>query len=295
MDVLKQGVQNALSQFGYRLSKIDITEKPRNARPRRDEVPPIDPVWPLPRYSGMSDRQIRDGFAKYDAWHYAYAFDGGLSFPVRTSLPGPLTDDPLRHLKRFRHFIPYLVHAEQGSLRGKRVLDIACNSGFWSIQCALLGADVVGFDARPELISQANLIKAITGVQNTEFQVLDFWDMSPHALGGTFDIVLNLGILYHLPAPLEALRLTAAMTCSRVLLDTEIYRSPEAAIQLRWEDPKSIRSANRSGIVALPSRQGLELMLKDLGAKEWVEIPIHVANMPQDYRTQNRASWLITM
>jgi 2-polyprenyl-3-methyl-5-hydroxy-6-metoxy-1,4-benzoquinol methylase len=95
--------------------------------------------------------------------------------------------------------MPYLVAANGGCLRGKRILDIACNSGFWSIQCALLGAEVVGFDGRAELIRQADLIKSIVGVDDVQFRVLDFWDMSRQALGGTFDIVLNLGILCHLP------------------------------------------------------------------------------------------------
>jgi 23S rRNA G2069 N7-methylase RlmK/C1962 C5-methylase RlmI len=36
--------------------------------------------------------------------------------------------------------MPYVVQSQGGALEGKRVLDIACNSGFWSIQCALLGA-----------------------------------------------------------------------------------------------------------------------------------------------------------
>jgi 2-polyprenyl-3-methyl-5-hydroxy-6-metoxy-1,4-benzoquinol methylase len=243
----------------------------------------------------MTDDRIRAEFAKYDAWHYAYAFEGGLSFPVRTAHAGPLTAAPDRHLRRYRHFMPYLLQAHKGSLRRKRVLDIACNSGFWSVQCALLGAEVVGFDARSELVEQANLIKSIVGVENVEFRLLDFWDMTPDALGDKFDIVLNLGILYHLPAPLEALRLTAGMARDYILLDTEIYRSPEAAIQLRWEEPLSIRSANRSGIVALPSKQGLELMLRDLGAKEWFEIPLHLAHMPADYSNHHRASWLIKM
>jgi SAM-dependent methyltransferase len=180
-------------------------------------------------------------------------------------------------------------------LRGKRVLDIACNSGFWSLQCALLGAEVVGFDARPELIDQATLIKDITGVSNADFGVLDFWDMTPERLGGPFDVVLNLGILYHLPAPLEALRLTTAMSRGCILLDTEVYPSQEPSIQLRWEEPNSIRSANRSGIVALPSKVALELMLKDLGARDWFEVPLRDPQMPQDYLQHHRASWLIKM
>jgi SAM-dependent methyltransferase len=199
-------------------------------------------------------------------------------------------------LQRFRHFIPYLLAAQNGSLKGKRILDIACNSGFWSVQCALLGAEeVVGFDARNDLIEQANLIKSIVGVENAQFRVLDFWDMNPKSLGGTFDIVLNLGILYHLPQPLEVLKRTAVMARKHILLDTEVCQSPNATIELRWEEPDSIRSANRSGIVALPSKPGVDLMLKDIGAREWCEIPLRLADMPADYLQNRRASWLITL
>ena len=296
MQDLRQGVQSILGHFGYRLSRIEHSAVAETLRTSRAKIaPPAAPIWPLPRRAGITDLEIRHRFEKYDAWHYAYAFDGGLSFPARTPHAGPLTLDSDRPLKRYRHFMPYLLQRYRGSLRGKRVLDIACNSGFWSVQCALLGAEVVGFDARPELIEQANLIKDIVGVPNVEFRLLDFWDMAPAALGGKFDIVLNLGILYHLPAPLEALRITAAMSDDSILLDTEVYPSSEAAIQLRWEEPLSIRSANRSGIVALPSKQGLELMLKDVGAREWFEIPLGDPGMPADYREQRRTSWLITL
>jgi 2-polyprenyl-3-methyl-5-hydroxy-6-metoxy-1,4-benzoquinol methylase len=91
-----------------------------------------------------------------------------LSFATSHVNPGLDTDDPKRPLQRYRHFMPYVVASQGGSLKGKRVLDIACNSGFWSIQCALLGAEVVGFDARPELIEQANLLKQITGADNVD-------------------------------------------------------------------------------------------------------------------------------
>ena len=73
----------------------------------------------------------------------------------------------------------------------KNEFSIIAWTGFWSIQCALLGAEVIGFDARIDLINQANLIKSIVGIDNVEFKVLDFWDMSPQCLHGTFDVVLN--------------------------------------------------------------------------------------------------------
>jgi 2-polyprenyl-3-methyl-5-hydroxy-6-metoxy-1,4-benzoquinol methylase len=168
--MIRQNVQKILRHFVAQKEPPALIKEPA----------PVDPAWPLPRRpGGLSDEEIRKAFAKYDLWHYAYEFDGGLSFSAHHN------------------------EAQNGSLQGKRVLDIACNSGFWSIQCALLGADVVGFDARVELIEQANLVKSIVGINRVKFKLLDFWNMSPRLLDGTFDIVLNLGILYIYPSLLK--------------------------------------------------------------------------------------------
>lgn len=254
---------------------------------------PLEPIWPLPRRAGgLSDEQIREAFARFPELHYAYAFEGGLSFSTRY-VKSPPNFNPERPLQRFRHFMPHVVASQQGSLAGKRVLDIACNAGFWSIQCALLGADVVGFDGRPELIEQANLVKSIVGLNNITFSVLDFWDMNPKTLGGTFDLVLSLGILYHLPEPLAALQRTKAMARETILLDTGVYPSQDALVLLHWEEPDDIRRATQPGIVARPSKKSIELMLRHIGFADWYEIPLLSTDMPGVYLQEKRASWLI--
>jgi hypothetical protein len=83
------------------------------------------------------------------------------------------------------------------------------------------------------------------------------------------------------------------MAREHIVLDTEVYPMPEPVIQLRWEEPKNIRSANRSGIIGIPSKSSIDLMLKDMHVAEWFEIPLHVPDMPNDYRDHWRASWLI--
>ena len=291
--MIKRNLKRALQGFGYEIHKTELRSE-EQAQPRIAEPRAVEPVWPLPRRpGGFSDEEILKKAAKHDFWHYTYKFDGDVSFAARHNDPNKLADIPDRPLQRFRHFMPYLLQAQNGSLEGKRVLDIACNSGFWSIQCALLGADVVGFDARAELIEQANLIKGIVGTDNVEFRVLDFWDMSPQSLGGTFDIVLNLGILYHLPKPLEALELTRAMADDCILLDTAIYPSGNAVIKLSWEEPDDIRKASNAGFVAFPSKGAIDLMLKHMRVAEWFEIPLRTTDMPRDYLDDKRASWLI--
>jgi 2-polyprenyl-3-methyl-5-hydroxy-6-metoxy-1,4-benzoquinol methylase len=293
--MIKQGIRTLFHHLGYEIHKISISPyETRNRLEVTADPPPRDPVWPLPRRpDGLSDEEIRKEFAKHRFWHYAYAFEGGISFPVRHAKPDAFINAPERHVQRFRHFMPYLIQSQNGSLKGKRILDIACNSGFWSIQCALLGAEVVGFDARPELIEQAETIKSIVGVNNVTYKVLDFHDMSPQSLGGTFDIVLNLGVLYHLSDPLEALQRTKAMARNDILLDTAVYRSDNPVIQLRWEEPLDIWAAYLAGIVAFPSKSGINLMLRHSGVAEWFEIPIRTGAIPRDYLEQRRASWLI--
>ena len=142
--MIKRGVRRVLRRLGYDILKVPAV---RVVRPVQGALE-VAPIWPLPRSPrGPSDEEVRKEFARYKFWHYAYEFEGGLSFPPRHDNPGLDTDDAKRPLQGFRHFMPYLVAACGGSLEGKRVLDVACNSGFWSIQCALLGAEVVGFDA----------------------------------------------------------------------------------------------------------------------------------------------------
>jgi tRNA (mo5U34)-methyltransferase len=283
--LIKRSIRRALRRLGY-----DVLKLPAPQRLRRVPAPPaLEPVWPLPRQAGgPADDEIRAEFARHPHWHYAYEFAGGLSFPTSHNDPGLDTDVSGRQLQRFRHFMPYL-----GSLEGKRVLDIACNSGFWSIQCALMGADVVGFDARPELIAQANLLKRITGAERAQFRVLDFREMSPEALGGTFDVVLNLGFLYHVAEPIAALERTKRMARKQILLDTAVHPSDEFAMHLKWEEPSDIRMAAEEGMVALPTKPAVELMLRHLRFGSWIEIPVRTRDLPLDYRTGKRASWLI--
>lgn len=288
--MLKSLIRRGVRSLGY-----DILKVPSAAPPSRAPAPPpLDPIWPLPRAgAATSDAWLRSQFAAFPHWHYAYSFQGGLTFQTAHLNPGPETNDPERPLQRFRHFMPYAMDAAGGSLAGKRVLDMACNSGFWSIQCALLGAEVVGFDARPEMVAQANLLKEATGAASATFRQMHFAEATPEALGGTFDIVLNLGLLYHLPDPLAAIDRTLRLSHGHVLLDTATHPVDEHLVYLMWEQPLDIRMAAAEGMVAVPSAQSVELMLRHLGVRSSLRIPVRSADIPDVYRTQRRASWLI--
>ncbi len=290
--MVKRTIRRGLRRLGYEIQKTPPPNPPPAFVQPDARLPAIEPIWPLPARN-LSQEAIIARFAQDDLWQYAFEFAGGLNFPARHRNAGSLEDDPKRPIQRFHHVMPALSASQQGSIKGKRVLDIACSSGFWSIQCALMGANVVGFDARAELIDQANFIKEVTGAETAEFRVMDFWNMSPEALGGRFDIVLNLGILYHLPKTLEALALTKQMARDTILLDTLVHASTEALVRIQWEDPTDIRLASVSGVVAFPTRTALELMFRHLQFASWEQIPLPNTDMPLDYLENHRGTWLI--
>jgi tRNA (mo5U34)-methyltransferase len=109
-----------------------------------------------------------------------------------------LGDYPAVKWRAFAHAIP-------ADLRGKTVLDIGCNAGFYAIEMKRRGAArVVGIDSDERYLAQARLAAEVLGVE-LELHQLSVYDVA--SLGERFDLVLFMGVLYHLRHPLLALDL----------------------------------------------------------------------------------------
>ncbi len=96
-----------------------------------------------------------------------------------------------------------------GTVRGMRILDLGCHAGYWSLQAIEAGADfVVGIDGRQINIYQANLVLEAKGVDPSryQFELGNFFDYPP----GSVDLVLCLGVQYHVSSPVELFDLMAA-------------------------------------------------------------------------------------
>jgi tRNA (mo5U34)-methyltransferase len=109
-----------------------------------------------------------------------------------------LGDYPAIKWRAFAHAIP-------ADLTGCTVLDVGCNAGFYTIEMKRRGADrVVGIDWDDAYLAQARFAAEVTGV-DIEFRRMSVYDVA--ALGDRFDVVLFMGVLYHLRHPLLALDL----------------------------------------------------------------------------------------
>jgi tRNA (mo5U34)-methyltransferase len=113
------------------------------------------------------------------------------------------------------------------SLTGLTVLDIGAWDGFFSFECERRGAArVVAADyfswhgAGWGTKAGFTLAREVLGSRVEDVDI-DVMDLSPERLG-TFDLVLFLGVLYHLRHPFLALERVASVTRDRVILETVV-------------------------------------------------------------------------
>jgi tRNA (mo5U34)-methyltransferase len=117
---------------------------------------------------------------------------------VKTAPDHFLGDYPSVKFGGFRHAIPE-------DLTGKSVLDIGCNAGFYSIEMKKRGASrVLGIDSDEDYLKQARFAASVNEM-NIEFRKMNVYEV-PH-LRERFDVVIFMGVLYHLRHPLLALDL----------------------------------------------------------------------------------------
>jgi hypothetical protein len=120
-------------------------------------------------------------------------------------------------------------------LSESRVLDLACQDGSYGLEAALAGARMVGIEARERHVERARTCAEILGLrERTNIEVGDVRRVSIET-HGRFDIVLMLGILYHLDAQdaAETLERIAALTDDLLIIDTHIALNPKAAFAFR--------------------------------------------------------------
>lgn len=113
------------------------------------------------------------------------------------------------------------------SLAGRSVLDIGAWDGFFSFEAErrgaarVLAADWYSWHG-PGWGTKAGfeLARTILGSRVEDVDI-DVMDLSPERVG-TFDVVLFLGVLYHLPHPLLALERIASVTRGLLILETVV-------------------------------------------------------------------------
>ncbi|MCK1745069.1 TIGR04290 family methyltransferase [Bradyrhizobium sp. 139] len=107
-------------------------------------------------------------------------------------------------------------------LEGKTVLDIGCNAGFYAMEMKRRGAErVLGLDTDDEYLEQARFAAEVNGLK-IEFRKMSAYDVGQ--LREKFDLVIFMGVLYHLRHPLLALDLIHEHVAGDLLLFQSMLR-----------------------------------------------------------------------
>jgi tRNA (mo5U34)-methyltransferase len=116
---------------------------------------------------------------------------------------------------KWRELSPFLPD----DVSGWRILDIGCNAGFYSFELAKRGADVLAVDREPRYLRQAEWARRQFGLEDrVQLRRLDVYALA--RMQEDFDLVLFLGVLYHLRHPLLALDIVAERTKRLLVLQT---------------------------------------------------------------------------
>lgn len=200
----------------------------------------------------MDKAELARRVAAFPRWHYQIDL-GGVVTPVWN--PSRVN----RHVQRKAYFFDPLVDLMGGSLQGKRVLDLGCNAGFWSLNAVEAGCDyVLGIDGRQMHVDQSNLVFEARGIDRGRYDfvlgnIFDF-DFSDH---GSFDIVLCLGLLYHVSKHVNLFEIISRANDDILVIDTAVSLARDSSLKLRTETLDSPRDAVDYELVMTPTKRAV--------------------------------------
>jgi tRNA (mo5U34)-methyltransferase len=158
----------------------------------------------------LISHDIEEQIAALGPWFHNLRLGG-----VQTAPSHFLGDYPQVKFERFSSLIP-------ADLSGRTVLDIGCNAGFYSLEMKRRGAErVLGIDSDEHYLDQARFASKILGL-DVNFEHMSVWDIG--ALNERFDLVIFMGVLYHLRHPLLALDLIHEHVARDLLLFQSMQR-----------------------------------------------------------------------
>jgi tRNA (mo5U34)-methyltransferase len=232
------------------------------------------------------DARLVSRIAELGEWFHNLDLHGVFTAPGHF-----LGDFPNHKWKQIRHSIP-------ADLGGATVLDIGCNAGFYSIEMKRRGAErVLGIDVDDRYLAQARFAAATLGL-NIEFERRSIYRVDE--IPGEFDLVLFMGVFYHLRYPLFALDRTIKKVRGKLVFQTMVRGSEEVR---EWDqdypfcNTEIFRDPNFPALYFIehsyshdytnwwiPNRGAVEAMLRSSGleieshpeSETWICSPIHV-------------------
>jgi len=145
-----------------------------------------------------------------------------------------LGDFPRFKWERLKDHIP-------ADLRGSTVLDIGCNAGFYSIELAKRGATVTALDVDAHYLTQARWAADVWGLRDRiQFERAQVYSLARDPR--RWDLILFLGVLYHLRYPALGLDIVSRCAAKTLIIQSlsmpgETPESMPADLELSNREP----------------------------------------------------------
>jgi len=247
-------------------SSADSDSREPEPTPTHEEHPPMNEVS-VPSADESPGSGLEREIARLGPWFYPVEIGGTRVTPGLGSVCEP---EWLENRTRCRRTLLVDGVLERVSFEGQRVLDLACNCGYWSSHYARAGArSVFGMEGRPEHLAQARFYWRLGGFLPREHwrfelgNVADEDDWTRIRARGPFDVTLCAGILYHVPNYAEILAWAAEVTRDTLIVDTRVVDGPEQLVR----EPGDLRfnaiAATLDKVV--PNERRLLAVLRELG------------------------------
>ena len=197
------------------------------------------------------------------SWNHNITLPGGIE-----TAPGEQISHG-KNLVKWDRIEPIL---DLASLKGKQVLDLGCNEGFFSIKLAEKGAEVLGADIDELRIKKAKWIQSIFGLKNHNFKVLDIYSKKFQSIDQKFDLCLCMGFIHRIPDPYTAIKAISSKT-DTILFEWKALKEGPHDESYAFFTHKDIDREDYYGTEYwLLSYTSLELILKRLGFKYFYRI-----------------------
>jgi SAM-dependent methyltransferase len=131
---------------------------------------------------------------------------------------------------RARAILQAVADGAGAPLSDLRVLDLGSAEGLYSTEFAEHCREVVAVEGRPGNVAKARFVKSARGLDNLSIEQVDVRNLDTTE---RFDVVLCLGLLYHLDgeAAVKLVHDIAAMTTRLAIVDTHVALQPKIAIE----------------------------------------------------------------
>lgn len=150
-------------------------------------------------------------------WFYSFELPDGSTTPTY-----PNSDIMVIHDTRWQMLQSCLDERLGKDRAGLTALDLASHQGWFAVNLARSGfSSVLGIDARESHVDDSQLIRDIYGLEQLSFRQGDIHELDQAQLG-RFDVVLMLGLLYHLENPIGALRTCRSLCRKLCLIETQL-------------------------------------------------------------------------